>query len=316
MFGKYKNAFLRLSDALIDISARYKKCKSFFYWDAMWANIIYGITPNQYIGWKFYSKSRLERSTFYTRRHFLKLEPRLNSKEFYNIFWNKALFNQTFSEFIKRDWLFVPEASDFEILNFLKKYPKIIVKPTCQSAGKGIHVYSSNESLDELKAGGVLLEECICQCKEMAQLNPSSVNSIRIYSMLDKKNQPHILSACIRVGGKGSTTDNFHSGGVAYPIDVDHGVVCGQGSNMVGENFLYHPGTEAKVIGFEIPRWNELVSWLFKAAVKIEKARMIAWDVAVLEDGFELIEANYNGDPGVMQTPLQQGTLLKIKEYM
>ncbi len=70
---------------------------------------------------------------------------------------------------------------------------------------------------------------------------------------------------------------------------------------------LFHPGSGTKVIGFEIPNWEKLKEFVIMLDRVIPKARLIAWDIAVLEDGFELIEANYQGDPGLMQAPTQTG---------
>ena len=151
----------------------------------------------------------------------------------------------------------------------------------------------------------------------MSDLNPSSVNTIRVYTILDKSNTPHILSASIRVGGGvNSEVDNFHSGGVGYPLDVEHGVVMAAGRAITGEKCLYHPGTGAKMIGFEVPNWKGLVDYINRATQVFPTARMIAWDVAVLEDGFEMIEGNYNGDPGFMQTPSNTGKKREILKYM
>lgn len=160
-----------------------------------------------------------------------------------------------------------------------------------------------------------MLEECINQCKELSSLNPSSVNTIRVYTILDNNCIPHILSASVRVGGVGSTTDNFHSGGVGYPIDIEHGVVSGAGADMMGQRYIFHPGTSVKIIGFEIPRWEALVEFVFRACAVLPTARLIAWDIAVTENGFEMVEGNYDGDPGFMQTPMEKGSLYQIKRY-
>lgn len=182
------------------------------------------------------------------------------------------------------------------------------------SSGHGIHVYKG-ETVDELIEQSCMLEEFVEQAQELSTLNPSSVNTVRVYTVLDKKGDAHILSASLRVGGKGSEVDNYHSGGVGYPIDPETGVIMAAGADILGRRYLYHPGTGAKTIGFEIPRWEQLKSFVFSACTVTPKARLIAWDIAVLTDGFELIEGNYDGDPGFMQTPSGEGQLITIKEY-
>ena len=315
MLENYKNAFNRLTKIVPSIAKQYRTSTLHIYFDAFCAWIVYGVTPNEYVGWRFYSKSRMERKTFYTARHTRKYEKAFNDSAYYDTFWRKELFNAAFTDFIERDWLYTPDANESDIECFLKTHDKVIVKPTNLSAGRGIHIYSG-ESVKELKLGGVLLEDCIKQCRELSSLNDSSVNTIRVYTVVDKGQKPQILSASIRVGGVGSTTDNFHAGGVGYPIDIEHGCVCAAGADMMGSRYLYHPKSNVKVIGFDIPRWRELKEYVYRACLKYPTARLIAWDVAITETGFDMVEGNYDGDPGFMQTPLDKGMFLRIKECL
>lgn len=312
--GNYLQAFSRLKASTQRLCGQYGCSPWSIYFDFFWSRLIYGVTPNEYIGWEFYAKNRRERNTYYTARHFHRYERILNSPDYYDTFWDKPKFLSCFSSFVKREWLNAAESSEDDILGFLKRHPDAIVKPTNQSSGKGIHHYEG-ESASMLKKANALLEERIIQINEMAIPNPSSVNSIRVYTILDREGIPHILSACMRVGGYGSTTDNFHSGGVAYPIDLQYGTIAKAGGDMNGIRHLFHPGTGARMIGFQVPEWSELVDYITRVATHIPEARMIAWDVAITPDGFDLIEGNYNGDPGILQTPMQKGLLRQIKKY-
>lgn len=313
--ASYTNGLKRLTKMLVPVAEHYGKPKLYFWLDALGANIRWGVTPNQYIGYRFYQKSRLERAEFYTHRQHYRYEALLNDRKYYDTFWDKEKFNLAFREFVHRDWLFCAGATEEEVNTFLQRHEKVMVKPTSASAGKGIHVYAGESPADLIRSG-VLLEEYVKQHHRMAELNPSCVNTVRLYTILDRDGTPHILSASIRVGGAGSEVDNFHSGGVGYPLDAEHGVVMAAGRAMTGERYLYHPGTGAKMIGFEVPEWDKLVAFVFKATQVIPSARMIAWDVAVLEDGFEMLEGNYNGDPGFMQTPSDTGKKREILKYM
>ena len=55
--------------------------------------------------------------------------------------------------------------------------------------------------------------------------------------------------------------------------------------------------------GFKIPNWNNLIIEITKAAKKNSKIGYVAWDVAILENGIEIIEANINY-PGVVSVQL------------
>lgn len=314
--SSYTNGLKRLTQTLTPVAEHYGKPKIVFWLDYFWAYVRYGITPNQYIGFRIYEKSGRERAEFYTHRQHKRFEAALNDPKYYDTFWDKEKFNAAFKDFIHRDWLYCPDVTEVDVQRFLDTHAKVMVKPTSASSGKGIHVYKGEESADELISGKALLEEFVTQHHKMSELNPSSVNTIRVYTILDKNSTPHILSASIRVGGVNSEVDNFHSGGVGYPLDVEHGVVMAAGRAITGEKCLYHPGTGAKMIGFEVPNWDGLVEYINRATQVIPTAKMIAWDVAVLEDGFEMIEGNYNGDPNFMQAPSNTGKRRDILKYM
>lgn len=95
--------------------------------------------------------------------------------------------------------------------------------------------------------------------------------------MLDGKGIPRILTASLRVGGKGSEVDNYHSGGIGYPIDVTTGIIKAAGADIMGVRHLFHPATNVKVLGFQIPNWDGLVTFVFDACTVIPTARLIAW---------------------------------------
>ena len=74
-------------------------------------------------------------------------------------------------------------------------------------------------------------------------------------------------------------------------------------------------GTGSKAVGFEIPRFDQLKEFVFSACKVIPTARLVAWDVAVTENDFEMVEGNYQGDPGVMQYADRCGHLNILKKY-
>ena len=314
--SSYTNGFRHLRQALKPIAKQYGRAVSYFLTDAFFAHIRHGVTPNQYIGFCFYAKSSTERREYYTRRDFKRFEKQLNSQEHYNTFWNKNEFNKAFAQFVQRDWIYCGNSTEEEIARFISGHAKVIVKPQDKSSGKGVHILKNEDSPQLLAGSRVLIEEYIDQHHSIAEINPSSVNSVRIYTLLDRNHYPHILSAMLRAGGQGSEVDNYHSGGVVYPLDIETGVVFAPGRSIKGETYIFHPGTEAKVIGLEIPDWDGLKKFVFDAATLFPDARMIAWDIAVLENGFEMIEANYNGDPGMMQTPGGKGKKREILKYL
>lgn len=307
----------RTIESLKPLTIKYSKPVFYFIIDLLWCHIRYGVKRQEYILFNFYKKNRLERSTFYTRGH-TKYEPYFNSVKNHDIFWNKAKFNEVFSEFVHRDWLYCKDATKEQIKNFITSHKKVIAKPIDNEQGRGIHI-ADIQMIDSYTGdGGYILEDFIEQHRLLSNINPSSVNSIRVYTIVDKKGNTDILSASLKVGVSDSIVDNAHSGGYAYPIDIETGIICGRGcrENNPFEMFYFHPESNVKMLGLEIPHWNILKNSVLKAALVIPDSRLIAWDIAVLENEIEFIEGNYTGDRDLMQFPSDTGMLNKIKQYM
>lgn len=182
--NRYKKAFERLSAIMPQLAERLHVSKYRLYWDAACCYVRYGVTPNEYVGFDFYKYNHFYRHLFYTARHSYYYEKRLNNQKYRHFFDNKADFNRLFKDFVRRDWLFTKGKSEEELQRFIAQHEKIMVKPVGLSSGRGIHVLKSGEALAEFTTGDYLLEDFIVQHPDMSQVNPSSVNSIRVYTML------------------------------------------------------------------------------------------------------------------------------------
>ena len=229
--------------------------------------------------------------------------------ETYAMFKNKQLFNCTFKEYLNRDWLFLDSIDQKESLyELLEKHKCLIIKPISGHCGQGVQcikkeeVQRINHLIDDIKTGGqYLCEEKIENIKSLKQLNPTSLNTIRVNTFVDKEGNVHFLDFVLRVGGAGSIIDNLNGGGVAYHVNSIHGIVDQPGKNSNNEYFYYHPSTGIKMIGFEIPNFLELKDFLTKIAKVCPLARIVGWDVAITEKGFVLIEGNMGSGEDAMQ---------------
>ena len=142
-----------------------------------------------------------------------------------------------------------------------------------------------------LRAAGIgIVEECVVQHEALAALCPTSVNTLRIATLLGDKKQG-VVYAYLRIGN-GKVMDNVDCGGMAAPVDLKTGVVCGVGANKAGEAFERHPMTGARIPGTAIPYWQEAVSMCLAASRVVPQVRFVAWDVAITPDGPVFIEGN------------------------
>ena len=255
-----------------------------------------------YMDYKIAQMYRLndeQRKTVITRGISNEIVRRMNPKEYWHFFDDKAQFNELFREFIPRKWILTNESTDTEELYALcRNSTQLIWKPLEGSSGQGIKKYTPEDWKDGPEAflakmnadGKGILEEMVIQHPKMASLCPTSVNTCRIATLLGDKRQG-IVYAFLRIGN-GKVMDNVDCGGMAARIDLDTGRLLTVGADKQGNTFIKHPITNTSIIGFTIPYWEEAKAMCLKAAEKVPEMRFIAWDVAITENGPTFIEGN------------------------
>lgn len=319
-FERYITAYNRLSKQLDVICAEYKAPKTRFWIDALYCFVFHGASPRDYVNFEFFRLNHVGRKQFLTMRRTHKIERMFNDPKYAQIFNNKEIFNHEFSQFVKRKWIYAPDKTDGEIIGYIQQMKKVIVKPTNLSSGKGIFKLSASE-IDNIKdfcsyvkEKKCLIEEFIVQHQDISKLNPITVNTIRVYTIIDASGGCDIIFAAIRVGSGQGDVDNFHAGGVGYPLDIGTGYIKQQGVDINGKQYLHHPSSNTLMLGYKIPMWEELKKFILQAAMMFPKARYIGWDVAVTQNGFEMVEGNYMADPGLLQTLDKQEKYQVFKE--
>lgn len=143
-----------------------------------------------------------------------------------------------------------------------------------------------------------VVEKVIKQHPVMTSFNPSSINTVRIMTMIwDGKCIP--LSSVLRMGVNGSRVDNCSSGGIVAGINQQNGIVKDVAYNANGYKFEEHPNT-GKFGGKEIPSWNNVLEVVKKLAWRFSGiSQLISWDIAIDEEG----------DPVVIEMNISYGEL-------
>ena len=272
--------------------------------------IFHGANSEEFCALRLYEMTNKRRSQFLLYRDTVRFSDALNagaSKEELACFDDKYLFNQTFRAFIRRDWLYLPESSVEDVQAFLRRNATFLAKERVSTQGKGITKHAAADTdaaafMAQRQGQPLLLEAFLTQHPAMAAPNPSTVNTVRIQTAR-KGDEVILLGGCMRCGGADAFVDNFHKGGVAYPLDMATGIVTGPGRTLKGDAlYIRHPSTGHTMPGFQVPFWEELVSTVRRAAVTVPHVGYVGWDVAVTPDGPELIEGNINyPDPIVVQ---------------
>lgn len=138
----------------------------------------------------------------------------------------------------------------------------------------------------------VIVQEELVQHEGMARLHQSSLNTLRIYSVLGKNGNTTIYSAVVRMGSGNGKLDNYSAGGLTCGIQ-SNGRLRKYGYNKTFEKMDRHPTSNIEFSEYEIPNYKEAVGLVKKAHPMIAHFRSVAWDIAIRKDGTPvLIEAN------------------------
>lgn len=139
---------------------------------------------------------------------------------------------------------------------------------------------------------GYVVEHAIVQHPDLARLNPSSVNTLRIWVVNDRDGV-HVVGAFLRVGRAGSLVDNTAAGGLACAVDIDTGVVT-QALDLTLERNEHevHPDSGARLRGLQIPFWKECAETACTALRVLPGARFSGMDIAVGAEGPLVVEYN------------------------
>lgn len=263
----------------------------------------YHSNANEYFLFGFRGQNHEYRNSFVT--DLVKDNTLLNvigGKVFFSELKDKYNFYKLTSKYFNRDVMFVnPKEGDLQSFKlFAQKHPVLFVKENASSLGRGVsshHVASEKEAEDlynSLKESGGdwMIEEKIVQVPEMAQWNESSVNTVRLPSILNNGEWTPI-GPFLRTGRKGAVVDNAGAGGVFAVINPETGVVITDGIDEDGKYYAQHPDSGIAYKGWQVPHWKELLSLAEEIQRSIPQHKYVGWDFALTDKGWTLIEGNW-----------------------
>lgn len=297
--------------------------KLFVVLDSAWERFVHGANKVDYFQYGFYFKRRPAREQFVTIGKLRSFNRVCNDPEKAKIFSDKAAFAKTFKDFIGRDILDMKNCKVEDFKDFCLKHDRMFIKPQDGTYGRGVSIVEcgskNTEELYKQYAGrNVLVEEVITQHPEMAAFNSSSLNSLRVVTLLKADGEPIVLpGSAVRVGRAGKIADNFHHNGMGCQIDNETGIVCSTGIDKAGRRHIVHPDSKLTLLGFQIPQWAAVKERVCAAAKVVPEVRYVGWDVAVTDDNrIVLIEGNDRADPDIGQMSDGIGKWPVFKKYM
>jgi len=307
------------------VNKRYNISRVKLFFDIVGSSLKYNISLLDYFYFRFYELNRSERNTYAGTGYMYEFQLTMNPKKERDILENKLLFLEKYSNFIAHKYCSKTEFfnSESKTQDLLKnKSGRIVLKSSDGQCGEGIEVVDlksiEKENLFKKlhKTNNDLIEEFIVQHDDLMRLSPSGLNTIRIFTQLNKDNAVDILGARLRISID-SYVDNLAAGNIAAAIDESTGLVSGPGvySDITKTDEINHPITGIPIVKFRIPYWNESLQMVKEAALLHKENRSIGWDVAITNNGPELLEGNHNWCKLLWQLPVKKGLKNKLEQY-
>lgn len=187
----------------------------------------------------------------------------------------------------------IKENEAIEICTNLKN---VVIKPTLEGHwGIGVELFHTEKGfIPELKISlkdlflqykkNFIIQEKFEQHPDMAKLNPTSVNTIRVLSYRSQ-GDIKILYAVVRIGRAGKVIDNETAGGIKADIDLQTGCIKGVAFGNPKEKTM--PKTDSGVVldKYQIPSFPAILEFVKSLHERMPYFNIIGWDISVDKDG-------------------------------
>ena len=279
----------------------------FLYIDFIYCYFKYGTVLDQYVRGHFFELSKGQRKKSVTYKRICKVYEASITPEFTHLLKNKIDFNNHFSSLIQRQWLHSKEMNFEDFSKLCVHSAELIVKPIDESEGKGIYSIHTSKSYIEikdcfkkLKSENLVIEERLYSHKETT-FGAKSLNTIRAHSLISKDGEVIFLKFILRAGVGDTVVDNYCAGGCIYEVDERTGRIISEGYSKTRPRSAVHPATNIVMMGYQLPYWKEVKALVLKAHKLIPQMRFIGWDIAITDNGPELIEGNHHPDYDLLE---------------
>ena len=287
---------------------KYYLLSVYYYW-------AYGSSAEEFFMFDLLHKTHDEVSQYVTVHKKCLYRDRFNKKEDVYLLNDKYIAYSLLKDEYKRDVVCINGKDDFDIFcDFVKKHPKFVVKPRSLRQGHGVFCteitgdhtieWHFNELLNTGKQytekynnyqdTAFVLEEVIEQVPEFAKFHPQSINGVRINTFRNG-DEVKTFKPWFKIGRFGQFVTSAIYGTFDAGIDAETGIVNTPGATEMREYMNIHPDTGERILGFQIPKWQEAIELAVQAAKKFDTLRMIGWDLVLTPKGWCIMEGNTSG---------------------
>ena len=147
-----------------------------------------------------------------------------------------------------------------------------------------------------LQQDALIFESLVCQSRQFAFFNESSVNTVRFMTTLYPDCSVKIIASFIKIGRAGKCVDNAGSGGnVDVCVDTETGelkyAIEYDGWRNI-KDIDYHPDSGCQLNGVIIENWAEIKEEVKRYQMAFPYCKAAGWDIAITDEGPVVIEVN------------------------
>lgn len=288
--------------------------------------------PDNYSACRFWERDRAEWLYYYGSSYDpyqrAKLRKKVQRYEYEILYEDKEVCNQL----CESEGLPIPEyyGSIDPSGNYIEKISNafnniksnsIIIKPSRGSAGQGICMAVRDNNQIKIRSGKrevnlnefvlqerSIIQEVVVQCDQVNQFS-TSLNTIRMLTLLTKTNDVICISALMRFGVDNYYIDNWSAGGIAVGVDYKKGTLMEFAYDKLGNKYIKHPDSQIVFNNFSVPVWNDVVALSIKAQRSLPYCKLLGMDIGLSKKGPVIIEIN--GFPDLVMQEQTAGPLLK-----
>lgn len=191
----------------------------------------------------------------------------------------------------------------------------VIIKPSRESKGHGVNLLNVKDGVTNISGKTLsqvfkdykrdfLIQELVRQHKDMAALNPSSVNTIRVLSYRSGM-EILIIYSVVRIGRKDKVIDNQCSGGISTTVSED-GLLGEKAFGGYYEDNILKTDSGIILKDYRVPSYDKVIDMVKRLHMRLPFFDLVGWDMAVQEDGQPIL-IEFNTNPGLSQSAFKSG---------